>query len=84
MKLDLHRGNAAERGYGAQWRKIRIVVLEEEPLCRRQCGRRSRIVDHIVGKRNGGTDDRLNLQGLCTVCNASKTWGELSSVGRGG
>ena len=61
----------------AQWRRLRRVVLNEEPLCR-FCQQTGRItpadtVDHI---RPHGGDwdlfvDRENLQGLCRMCHDS-------------
>jgi 5-methylcytosine-specific restriction protein A len=55
------------------WAHRRAVVLREEPVCR-ACGRRpSRMVDHIVERRDGGSDARANLQGLCWPCHSRKT-----------
>lgn len=66
-----------QRGYGASWRRLRSIVLTEEPLCA-LCKRDGRVseateVDHITPKANGGTDARNNLQGLCKSCHAKKT-----------
>lgn len=44
------------------------------------CGRPTDEVDHILPKSQGGTDDRMNLQGLCRHCHSAKTMRE--SVGR--
>jgi 5-methylcytosine-specific restriction protein A len=62
------------------------LVLSEEPLCR-QCRTEGRTVaavevDHIVPRRQGGTDDRSNLQPLCTSHHSAKTMTELN-MGRG-
>jgi len=63
------------RGYDRRWRKLRLIVLREEPLCRmcQQIGRATlaMVVDHIKPKRLGGTDARDNLQPLCTLCHNS-------------
>ena len=31
------RGNASQRGYDVVWKRLRLMVLRREPLCRR-CG----------------------------------------------
>jgi len=33
--------------------------------------RLAQVVDHIVAKRDGGTDERVNLQSLCAHCHDS-------------
>lgn len=67
------RPSAASRGYDGRWRKLRLVVLSEEPVCR-MCGREaSEHVDHIVALAKGGKNERANLQGLCARCHSIKT-----------
>jgi len=68
----------------AQWRKLRQMVLNEEPLCR-MCHKAGRItpadaVDHI--KPHGGDWElfisRDNLQALCREChNTQKQMQEI-------
>jgi 5-methylcytosine-specific restriction protein A len=67
-----NRPTSSQRGYGAEWRKLRALVLREEPTCRR-CSARSTVVDHVIPKARGGTDERRNLQGLCERCHNRKT-----------
>ena len=71
-------GSSTHQGYGPAWRKLRAVVLAEEPYCR-ECPAPSNEVDHIRPKRKGGTDARDNLQALCKPCHSRKTakegWG---------
>ena len=65
------RGSASARGYGALWRRLRVMHLHAEPLCR-ECRREGRItaavpVDHVIPHR---MDAKLlrspwNLQSLC-------------------
>ena len=62
-----------QRGYGADWRRLREVVLSEEPACRMCKLRAAVICDHIKNKAIGGTDERTNLQGLCKGCHDAKT-----------
>jgi 5-methylcytosine-specific restriction protein A len=68
---DEKRKNAYQRGYNAQWRKLRAIHLSEYPLCRfcLKEGRTTKaaVVDHIKPHRG---DRRLlydpnNLQSLC-------------------
>jgi len=73
----------------AQWDRLRLLVLAEEPLCR-LCLQRgestlSAEVDHILAIRFGGPPfDRLNLQALCKTCHSQKTRREMDSVDRQG
>jgi 5-methylcytosine-specific restriction enzyme A len=79
---DQYRGTSAARGYGHNWRKLRIMVLRREPLCADcfgiGCVSVSRHADHIVPKRQGGQDTLENLQGLCDSCHSRKTLLEQS------
>jgi 5-methylcytosine-specific restriction protein A len=72
-RLDLQRGTREERGYGASWRRLRLRILERDPTCRICLAAPSTTVDHIISKRNGGTDDDHNLRGVCASCNARKS-----------
>lgn len=48
------------------WRKLRAFVLQRDPFCKAPgCNRPSTVADHIVPRRQGGTDDPAQLQGLC-------------------
>jgi len=54
-----------------------------EPLCR-HCKREGRItaavdVDHIVARRDGGSDDHDNLQSLCKRHHSIKTRAEMKA-----
>ncbi|MBO8158841.1 HNH endonuclease signature motif containing protein [Thermosyntropha sp.] len=72
---DEKRGSAASRGYDVRWRRIREMVLKEEPLCR-ECMRQGRVtpatdVHHV----NGDVRDvrRENLEPLCHSCHSRHT-----------
>lgn len=70
---DARRGNAADRGYDAKWRRLREQVLYSQPLCA-MCGAIAVDVDHIIPIRQGGDVLALdNLQPLCRKCHARKT-----------
>lgn len=65
------------RDYGARWRKIRLMQLRAEPLCR-HCKAQGVVtaateVDHIIRLRRGGTNSPDNLQSLCKSCHSKKT-----------
>ena len=70
------RPSPTRRGYGSDWQKIREEHLKMEPYCR-ACGAQATDVDHIVPKRQGGSNDHSNLQSLCHSHHSQKT-------GRGG
>lgn len=80
-RVEQDRGTTHERGYGRHWQLLRLVVLNEEPTCRRCAGRgrvtAATLVDHILPLRDGGTNDRDNLQPLCVDCHAVKTHGDV-------
>jgi 5-methylcytosine-specific restriction protein A len=76
-RVDERRGTSSERGYGAHWRKLRALVLREEPLCR-ECAKIGCVVaatdvDHVIPRARGGTDERNNLQPLCASHHSQKT-----------
>ena len=52
-----------------QSRKLRAIVLEEEPMCV-DCGiRPSTELGHIIGAAQGGELTRENSKGQCRQCN---------------
>lgn len=68
---------SSQRGYGAEWQKLRRQVLDDDPLCRvcREQGRTTlaTAVDHIKPKAKGGTDAWDNLRPICDPCHRVKT-----------
>ncbi len=88
------RPTAHERGYGAQWRKLRAQYLAAHPTCvdpfRLHAGqvRVATDVDHIKPRSKGGSDDDNNLQSLCHSCHSHKTimqtrFGRADQISRG-
>ena len=57
-----------------QWRKLRMIILNDEPMCR-ECKRKAAsVIDHIKPIRLGGDFWSMkNLQPLCTGCHNSKS-----------
>jgi len=82
---DDKRGSAASRGYGARWRRYRLMCLRRHPLCQAPgCTRPAECVDHIVPV--SGADDPgfwivSNHQGLCLRCHSAKTAAEDGGFG---
>ena len=77
--LDSRRGSSTARGYGADWQRLRLQVLEEEPLCR-FCAEQglvtaARDVDHIIPivQRPDLRLVRSNLRPLCQSCHSAHT-----------
>lgn len=83
---DRRRGSSASRGYGLEWRALRLRFLRLHPLCV-ECARSGLTVaatdvDHIVARSRGGSDHHTNLQGLCHACHSRKTSREDGAFGR--
>jgi len=63
---------------GRPWRRLRESILQRDDYCCVPCKAEGRItlateVDHITPQAEGGTDDRTNLQSICTTCHEAKT-----------
>jgi len=73
------RASPSARGYDGDWREMRKLHLEAEPLCRhcalRGIERRARVVDHVESVRTAPERrlDPANLQSLCFPCHNAKT-----------
>ena len=71
------RGTSTQRGYDADWQRVRKVVLgRDDYRCRLRltgCTFIATTVDHIVPLSAGGSRlDRDNLQSACHHCNMVK------------
>ena len=73
-----YRHHNTEFYQSRQWRVLRAVKLQQNPLCE-ECQRQGRLtpaqmVDHIVPINKGGEPLALeNLQSLCNRCHSIKT-----------
>ena len=73
------RGTSSQRGYGSNWRKLRKIFLNANPICKDPYGLHpdqvvaTNEVDHILPRERGGTDETSNLQALCKQCHSHKT-----------
>lgn len=77
------RGTAEQRGYGAEWRRVRALILRRDGYrCRcAECAAVGRVlpateVDHRLNRAAGGTDDPANLYAINADCHKRKTRGE--------
>lgn len=75
---DAYRGSRHDRGYGAEWIRLRNRIMQRDCGLCQPCLREQRItkavaVDHIVPKSERGSDDDDNLQAICKDCHATKT-----------
>lgn len=61
--------------YNGEWKRLRLLKLRQEPLCRLclSVGRTvpATVVDHILPITDGGTNATENLQPLCKRCHDS-------------
>ncbi len=67
-RQDRNRGTSSERGYDARWREARDAYIEQHPVCERCRRAKATEVHHIVAKRDGGSDESINLLALCHLC----------------
>ena len=67
------KGSRRERGYPANWEKLRKLILARDPLCMAGHDALSTQVDHILPLERGGMNHDTNLQGLCKPCHSAKT-----------
>ena len=80
---EVRRGSSCKRGYGSGWRKLREMILENQPICQHPgCEAQAKEVDHIVPLARGGDNSEANLQGLCHSHHSMKTATEDGGFGR--
>lgn len=85
-----NRPSATERGYGYDWKtNVRDPFLAAHPYCANPFGTHgsqvlAKVVDHILPRKQGGTNDWSNLQGLCRACDNKKHYYDGSKPRHGG
>lgn len=90
---DSRRGSRHKRGYGSEWDRRRLRILERDCGICQPCKREGRLhlgseVDHVVSKaewrrRHGsldGVDDDENLQAIHRDCHRAKTAREAAAA----
>jgi 5-methylcytosine-specific restriction enzyme A len=80
-----HQGSRHDRGYGYNWSKLRLTILDRDMHLCQTClanGRPTQAteVDHVTPKADGGTDDPSNLVAICTTCHMAKTQAEAAKA----
>lgn len=70
---DTHRRPSPnQRGYDAEYRKARRIILATGPACA-ICGTApATTADHIVPVSRGGTNELTNLRPACHPCNSAR------------
>lgn len=74
LARDYPRPSAVDRGYDADWQKVRNAYIKTHPVCE-VCGRaKTAIVHHIVSVRQDPSRrlDASNLQGVCKSCHEKR------------
>lgn len=74
---DAARGSSSERGYDAEWQRVRKLVLARDgyecQLRLKVCTKVATQVDHVIPLSAGGARLAMaNLQASCKPCNVSK------------
>jgi 5-methylcytosine-specific restriction protein A len=71
--LDAVRGSPSQRGYGSDWQRVRLEVLERDGHACHWCGRPATQADHLVPLARGGARlDPSNVVASCGHCNATR------------
>lgn len=69
------RPGARQRGYTAEYERLRQEMLDASPNPRCvECGGPGEVVDHVVPLKYGGRNERGNLQWLCRKHNTKKAF----------
>jgi 5-methylcytosine-specific restriction endonuclease McrA len=73
VRRDQLRGTPSERGYDADWRKVRRAVLERDGHVCHWCGEYANQADHLIPlSRLGERLDPNNVVASCGSCNAAR------------
>lgn len=70
-RRDAVRGSPSTRGYGSDWQRLRLAVLERDGHRCHWCGKPATQADHLVPLARGGARlDPENVVASCGHCNA--------------
>lgn len=77
-------GTRQERGYGADWQRIRKSVIARDCALCQPCMRQGRVtpfeeVDHIIPISQGGENSVENAECICRACHNRKTAREAAA-----
>lgn len=62
-------------------RKIKPTIFERDGYRCVYCNGTAVVLDHVVSRYHGGTDDQANLVAACSECNSRKGWKSLAELG---
>jgi len=76
VKPNRQRTDALDRSYGTQaWRKLAKAVIDRDGGICALCGKPgATLADHIVERRNGGSDHMENLRAAHIACHNRRHW----------
>jgi 5-methylcytosine-specific restriction endonuclease McrA len=57
---------------GRAWQRTRARIFQRDGHRCRYCGGPAEVVDHILNRARGGSDDDSNLAACCRRCNEAK------------
>lgn len=66
------RPNGVKRAGGRTWQRTRARIFDRDGHACRYCGAPAEVVDHVVNRARGGSDDDQNLVAACRQCNQLK------------
>jgi hypothetical protein len=69
---DMTRWGTDARLVSAGWKRQRLTVLARDCYECAYCGEPANEVDHVISRKDGGTDDLDNLVAACRRCNLAK------------
>jgi 5-methylcytosine-specific restriction endonuclease McrA len=74
QQRDALRGSPRERGYDAEYQRLRgqLLSVTPAPLCHWGCGRLATTADHVLALSEGGHNVVDNLVPACSFCNSSR------------
>ena len=85
QQSDSERGTSSERGYDAEWRRVRARHLHDYPWCV-MCEAKGVMteateVDHVLELAKGGTHAKENLRSMCHSHHSQRTARESGGFG---